>query len=173
MGKGQGRTKNTVMSLATRSLLRRARHLVTYCSVRCMNERSKGGYRSFFRGKPKWDQAEKETFSGEHSLDVKKGMVYHNLPVKMPLEAGKTYAWCTCGQSKCQPMCDGFHKELARRDTSFEKTDYRFKPHRFKVDKTDEYWLCNCKRTDNRPFCDGSHKGKKRPTTPTGRAQLT
>ena len=31
-------------------------------------------------------------------------------PFAMPVEAGKTYFWCTCGQSKKQPYCDGSHK---------------------------------------------------------------
>lgn len=30
-------------------------------------------------------------------------------PMVMELEAGN-YFWCTCGQSKGQPFCDGFHQ---------------------------------------------------------------
>ena len=33
-------------------------------------------------------------------------------PIKVAVEAGKTYYWCTCGHSKSQPMCDGAHKNL-------------------------------------------------------------
>ena len=33
-------------------------------------------------------------------------------PYKVELEAGKTYFWCACGQSKSQPFCDGSHKGL-------------------------------------------------------------
>ncbi len=28
-------------------------------------------------------------------------------PIKVAVEAGKTYYWCTCGMSKNQPFCDG------------------------------------------------------------------
>ena len=31
-------------------------------------------------------------------------------PAKVELEAGKTYAWCSCGHSAKQPFCDGTHK---------------------------------------------------------------
>lgn len=32
-------------------------------------------------------------------------------PYSVDVEAGKTYYWCACGQSKKQPFCDGSHKE--------------------------------------------------------------
>ncbi|MEY4266021.1 MAG: hypothetical protein RIS90_556, partial [Pseudomonadota bacterium] len=31
-------------------------------------------------------------------------------PYATPVEAGKSYYWCSCGQSKAQPFCDGSHK---------------------------------------------------------------
>ena len=31
-------------------------------------------------------------------------------PYPVDVEAGKTYYWCACGQSKKQPFCDGSHK---------------------------------------------------------------
>ena len=34
-------------------------------------------------------------------------------PYPTALEAGKTYFWCACGQSKNQPFCDGSHKLTA------------------------------------------------------------
>ena len=31
-------------------------------------------------------------------------------PYAVELEAGKSYFWCRCGNSKNQPFCDGSHK---------------------------------------------------------------
>ena len=66
-------------------------------------------------------------------------------PIKVELEAGKTYAWCACGRSKTQPFCDGSHAGT------------EWKPHIFKADKTETAMLCQCKRTGNGPYCDGTH----------------
>jgi CDGSH-type Zn-finger protein len=33
-------------------------------------------------------------------------------PACVKVEAGKTYAWCTCGLSEKQPFCDGRHKQI-------------------------------------------------------------
>jgi CDGSH-type Zn-finger protein len=33
-------------------------------------------------------------------------------PCCVQTEAGKTYAWCTCGLSEKQPFCDGKHKQI-------------------------------------------------------------
>lgn len=67
-------------------------------------------------------------------------------PVKVDLEPGKNYAWCTCGLSANQPFCDGSHKG----------TD--FTPLIFKEEEAKSCHLCQCKRTKNAPLCDGSHK---------------
>lgn len=45
---------------------------------------------------------EREVFPGEFEKDPPKGKIYDKLPFKMTLEAGKKYAWCTCGHSKSQ-----------------------------------------------------------------------
>lgn len=66
-------------------------------------------------------------------------------PVKITLEAGKSYAWCACGLSSGQPFCDGSHKGTG------------FAPKLFKVEKDGDYFLCQCKHTKNAPFCDGTH----------------
>ncbi|XP_011301674.1 CDGSH iron-sulfur domain-containing protein 3, mitochondrial [Fopius arisanus] len=86
-------------------------------------------------------------FSAQYQPD--KGKVYDKKPFKLRLEGGRKYSWCTCGQSKGQPLCDGTHKNI------FLKIKMR--PLRFQVKETKEYWLCNCKQTSNRPFCDGTH----------------
>lgn len=67
-------------------------------------------------------------------------------PVKVQLEAGKNYAFCTCGQSGSQPFCDGTHKGS------------EFRPHKFTAETTEEIWMCMCKHTGNVPRCDGTHK---------------
>lgn len=68
-------------------------------------------------------------------------------PYEVQLEAGKRYAWCACGLSATQPLCDGTHKS----------TD--IKPVVFTAEKDDTGWLCGCKRTGDKPFCDGTHNG--------------
>ncbi|OEJ68136.1 CDGSH iron-sulfur domain-containing protein [Magnetovibrio blakemorei] len=66
-------------------------------------------------------------------------------PQPVNLEAGKKYAWCSCGHSQTQPFCDGSHKEQG------------FKPVIFTAEESGEAWLCMCKQTATPPFCDGSH----------------
>lgn len=68
-------------------------------------------------------------------------------PVKVTLEKGKMYAFCTCGHSDIQPFCNGTHREKA--------PDY--KSFKFEAEKDGDVWLCQCKETDGVPFCDGSH----------------
>lgn len=67
-------------------------------------------------------------------------------PVKVELEAGKDYWFCSCGHSSSQPFCDGAHKGTG------------FAPMKFTAEKDGPAWLCQCKRTGGAPFCDGSHK---------------
>ena len=58
---------------------------------------------------------------------------------------GKTYYWCSCGQSEKQPFCDGSHKGTT------------FNPVSFKATETKEMYFCGCKASLNQPFCDGTH----------------
>ncbi|MGH1429136.1 MAG: CDGSH iron-sulfur domain-containing protein [Arenicella sp.] len=74
-----------------------------------------------------------------------KANVADTTPIQVELEAGKKYAWCTCGLSAKQPYCDGSHKE----------TD--FVPLIYQAKETGTQWLCMCKNTKKAPFCDGSH----------------
>jgi len=69
-------------------------------------------------------------------------------PIKVTLEKGKRYAFCTCGHSDIQPFCDGAHREHAPELKSFK----------FEAEKDGEAWLCQCKQTSGQPFCDGTHK---------------
>ncbi|MEP1033823.1 CDGSH iron-sulfur domain-containing protein [Ekhidna sp.] len=67
-------------------------------------------------------------------------------PKPIELEEGKTYAWCSCGQSTNQPFCDGSHAGT------------EFSPKVFRAEETKTAFMCMCKRTGNPGFCDGSHK---------------
>lgn len=67
-------------------------------------------------------------------------------PFAMPVEAGKSYFWCSCGQSANQPFCDGSHKGSDFVPVKFDATE----------DKT--VFFCGCKASRNAPLCDGTHK---------------
>ena len=66
-------------------------------------------------------------------------------PIEVEVEAGKKYAWCSCGLSENQPFCDGKHKGS------------EFAPIVFEAQESGSMWLCACKKTKNKPACDGSH----------------
>lgn len=66
-------------------------------------------------------------------------------PVAVELVKGEQKYFCTCGESKAQPFCDGSHKTTA------------FKPLAFTAEKTGTAYLCMCKQSKNLPYCDGTH----------------
>jgi CDGSH-type Zn-finger protein len=72
-----------------------------------------------------------------------------NIPQKSPIVKEMpqgTYWWCTCGDSKNQPFCDGSHKGTG------------FAPHKTVLTERQTVAWCACKHSKNGPFCDGSHK---------------
>ena len=79
-----------------------------------------------------------------------KGQIAARLPIPAEVEAGKTYFWCACGQSKNQPFCDGSHKGS------------EFLPVKFTAAETKRIFFCACKQTNNPPFCDSTHSTLKR-----------
>ncbi|HSO43579.1 MAG TPA: CDGSH iron-sulfur domain-containing protein [Rhodospirillales bacterium] len=54
-------------------------------------------------------------------------------PFAVTLEEGRKYAWCACGRSASQPMCDGSHKGTG------------FSPVIFTAERTETGFLCGCK----------------------------
>lgn len=68
-----------------------------------------------------------------------------NSPIAIEMEAGKVYAWCSCGMSENQPFCDGKH------------SGSDFRPLIHKAETSETKYMCTCKQTGNGPFCDGSH----------------
>lgn len=67
-------------------------------------------------------------------------------PYAVEVEAGEAYFWCSCGESKSQPFCDGSHKGSG------------FSPLRYEADESKRVFFCGCKSTASQPMCDGSHK---------------
>ena len=76
----------------------------------------------------------------------RKAVVAGKAPMPVEVVAGKAYFWCTCGQSKNQPFCDGSHKGS------------EFTPVRFEATESKKAWFCACKHTAHQPLCDGTHK---------------
>jgi CDGSH-type Zn-finger protein len=73
-------------------------------------------------------------------------VIAQKAPYPVSVEAGKSYWWCACGQSKRQPFCDGSHKGS------------EFSPQEYKADAAKTVYFCGCKNTKGSPLCDGSHK---------------
>lgn len=73
-------------------------------------------------------------------------IIADNKPKQVNLKKGEDYYFCTCGQSKNQPFCDGSHKGSS------------FSPKSFTAEQEGDAYLCACKHSGNTPFCDGTHK---------------
>jgi CDGSH-type Zn-finger protein len=67
-------------------------------------------------------------------------------PYAVEVEAGKSYFWCACGQSKKQPFCDGSHKGSG------------FSPVKWEAPESKAVYFCGCKHSASQPLCDGTHK---------------
>lgn len=77
---------------------------------------------------------------------MKAPVIAQKSPYAVNVEAGKTYAWCACGQSKGQPFCDGSHQGSGHA------------PKLLKAEKTETLYFCGCKHSKSGALCDGTHK---------------
>lgn len=68
-----------------------------------------------------------------------------NAPFILTMKPGR-YAWCSCGNSKKQPFCDGSHEETGM----YPKIEI--------IEEEREVKWCGCKSSENAPFCDGTHR---------------
>jgi CDGSH-type Zn-finger protein len=83
---------------------------------------------------------------------MEKGHIAGYSPIKVSVEEGKKYAWCTCGLSTNQPFCDGKHK-----------ADGKFTPTMYVAEETKDVHFCTCKQTTRENgLCDGTHKSLER-----------
>ena len=67
-----------------------------------------------------------------------------NSPFILTMKPGR-YAWCSCGESKKQPFCDGSHDAVGMYPVYVSITEEK------------EVSWCGCKASDKKPFCDGTH----------------
>jgi CDGSH-type Zn-finger protein len=67
-------------------------------------------------------------------------------PFAFEVAEGKKYAWCACGLSQSQPLCDGSHKGSG------------LNPLVFTAARSETVYLCGCKHTRRPPMCDGAHE---------------
>lgn len=73
-------------------------------------------------------------------------LIAQKSPYAVDVEAGRRYAWCSCGRSSKQPFCDGSHQGTG------------LMPVLFIPERTETVYLCGCKHTQDKPFCDGTHE---------------
>ena len=71
--------------------------------------------------------------------------IAHKSPYAVAVEAGKSYYWCACGQSKNQPFCDGSHKGSS------------FTPVKWDASESKTVYFCGCKHSGKGALCDGTH----------------
>ena len=77
---------------------------------------------------------------------MNKPRIAQTSPIPVTVKAGQTYHWCSCGESKSQPFCDGSHKGTG------------FAPVAYTATKDGPVYFCACKQSGNGVLCDGAHK---------------
>lgn len=78
-------------------------------------------------------------------------------PAMIKVVPGKIYAWCTCGLSEKQPLCDGTHKRIEHTINENNEPVLPYRSLKVEFEKEEEVWFCQCKQTKTPPLCDGSH----------------
>lgn len=71
-------------------------------------------------------------------------MENQNKPIIVETEAGKTYYWCSCHESKNFPFCDGSHAGSGS------------VPVAQTITESGKVAICACGKSDI--FCNGAHK---------------
>lgn len=79
-------------------------------------------------------------------MSQSKPVIAQKSPYAVEVETGKSYWFCSCGQSATQPFCDGSHK------------GGDFVPREFKAEKDETVYFCGCKNSSNGITCDGTHQ---------------
>ena len=79
-------------------------------------------------------------------MDQKLPLIASTKSIKVNVEKGKTYSWCSCGLSSKQPFCDGSHIGTG------------FLPIRYTAEDDKLVGFCGCKLSEKGPICDGAHK---------------
>jgi len=69
-----------------------------------------------------------------------KGQNAGNEPIAVEVEKDKSYYWCSCGESKNQPFCDGSHK------------DTEFTPATYKAEETKTVYFVLANKLITNPF---------------------
>lgn len=67
-----------------------------------------------------------------------------NAPFILKMKPGR-YAWCSCGESRKQPFCDGSHEVTG------------MLPIIEIIEEEKEVAWCGCKCSERKPYCDGTH----------------
>lgn len=78
-----------------------------------------------------------------------KKMHWQDHPYKIAVTAGEKKSFCSCGQTKNPPYCDGSHKGSL------------IQPHRVVFEEDQTVSICGCGLSKKMPYCDGSHKSCK------------
>jgi CDGSH-type Zn-finger protein len=73
-------------------------------------------------------------------------VVTQKAPFPIEVEAGKSYYWCSCGQSAKQPFCDGSYKGSEHTPTPYT------------AEKSGTVYFCGCRHSAKGALCDGSHQ---------------